>query len=76
MAERSGADHQQLQQFITSSTWSLDAVRARLPWRAVRVVRPEVWEVDDTGFPKDGICSAGVARQYSGTLGSATARSG
>ncbi|MGW9047606.1 IS701 family transposase [Streptomyces lydicus] len=69
MADRLGVDHQQLQQFITSSTWRFDAVRARLAWRAVRVVRPQVWVVDDTGFPKDGISSAGVARQYSGTLG-------
>ncbi|MFE9636964.1 IS701 family transposase [Streptomyces sp. NPDC006463] len=69
MAERLGIDHQQLQQFMTSSTWPVQEVRARLAWRAVRAVRPQVWVVDDTGFPKDGKASAGVARQYSGTLG-------
>ncbi|WP_261993281.1 IS701 family transposase [Streptomyces sp. 3211.6] len=72
MAERLGVDHQRLQQFMTSSTWSVDQVRARLAWRAVRAVRavqPQVWVVDDTGFPKDGKASPGVARQYSGTLG-------
>ena len=30
MAGRLGVDHQQLQQFMTSSTWSVDTVRARL----------------------------------------------
>lgn len=69
MAQRLGIDHQQLQQFMTSSTWLVGDVRARLAWRAVRVVRPQVWVVDDTGFPKDGAASPGVARQYSGTLG-------
>lgn len=54
---------------MTSSTWSVDTVRARLARRAVAVVRPQVWVVDDTGFPKDGVSSPGVARQYSGTLG-------
>ncbi|MFJ9075034.1 IS701 family transposase [Streptomyces sp. NPDC102278] len=69
MAERLGVDHQRLQQFMTSSTWPVADVRARLAWRAVRAVRPQVWVVDDTGFPKDGKASPGVARQYSGTLG-------
>jgi SRSO17 transposase len=69
MAARLGVDHQRLQQFITSSTWSYEQVRDRLARRAVRVLAPEVWVVDDTGFPKDGRCSPGVARQYSGTLG-------
>ncbi|MBT2472703.1 IS701 family transposase [Streptomyces sp. ISL-66] len=69
MAERLGVDHQQLQQFMTSSTWPVEDVRARLAWRAVQAVRPQVWVVDDTGFPKDGKASAGVARQYSGTPG-------
>ncbi|WP_406371723.1 IS701 family transposase [Streptomyces sp. NBC_01550] len=69
MAGRLGVDHQQLQQFMTSSTWPTDIVRAGLARRAVAVVRPQVWVVDDTGFPKDGYASPGVARQYSGTLG-------
>lgn len=69
MAGRLGVDHQQLQQFMTSSTWPVDTVRARLARRAVGMVRPQVWVVDDTGFPKDGVSSPGVARQYSGTLG-------
>ncbi|WP_349372210.1 transposase [Streptomyces sp. G-G2] len=30
MAERLGTDHQQLQQFMTSSTWPVQEVRARL----------------------------------------------
>ncbi|MEV7730462.1 transposase [Streptomyces sp. NPDC087917] len=59
MAERLGIDHQRLQQFMTSSTWPVEDVRARLAWRAVAVVRPEVWVVDDTGFPRDGTASPG-----------------
>ena len=69
MAERLGVDHQGLQQFVASSTWDVAAVRARLAARAVDVVGPDAWVVDDTGFPKDGTSSPGVARQYSGTLG-------
>ncbi len=69
MAGRLGVDRQQLQQFMTSSTWPVDSVRARLARRAVAVVRPQVWVVGDTGFPKDGTSSPGVARQHSGTLG-------
>ena len=69
MAQRLGVDHQQLQQFLTSSTWDYVAVRRRLAAQAVQVIEPRVWVVDDTGFPKDGKASACVARQYSGTLG-------
>ena len=69
MADRLGVDHQRLQQFVTASTWDTQAVRARLARRAIEVVEPVAWAVDDTGFPKDGTASPCVARQYSGTLG-------
>src|SRR4051794_13744043 len=69
MAERLGVDHQGLQQFASSSTWAVKPVRERLARRAIEVIAPEAWVVDDTGFPKDGTASPGVARQYSGTLG-------
>ncbi len=69
MAQRLGVDHQQLQQFLTSSTWDVVGVRQRLAAAAVDLVVPQVWVVDDTGFPKDGKASACVARQYTGILG-------
>ncbi|MFF4345523.1 transposase [Kitasatospora sp. NPDC001540] len=43
---------------------------------AAWAVRPEVWAVDGTGFPKNGKISPGVARQYSGTPGTAPLVSG
>ena len=69
MAERLGVDHQQLQQFVASSTWAVEPVRRRLANLAVVTVKPEAWVIDDTGFKKDGPSSPCVARQYSGTLG-------
>jgi SRSO17 transposase len=69
MAERLGVDHQGLQQFVSSSTWVVEPVRERLARRAVAVIAADAWVIDDTGFPKDGLASPGVARQYSGTLG-------
>ncbi|MFE9492442.1 transposase [Streptomyces sp. NPDC006641] len=69
MAGRLGVDHQQSQQFMTSSAWQVDTVRTRLARRAVAVVRPQVRVVYDTGFPKGGTASPGVSRQHSGTLG-------
>jgi len=69
MAGRLGVDHQGLQQFITSSTWDFEAVRANVARWGVEVIGPDAYVVDDSGFPKDGAASPCVARQYSGTLG-------
>ena len=69
MAARLGVDHQQLQQFVTSSTWDHVEVRRRLARWADGFVAPQAYVVDDSGFPKDGVDSPGVARQYCGALG-------
>src|SRR6266702_7340495 len=69
MADRLGVDHQRLQQFITSSTWDYTAVRRNVARWFAGSQPVEALVVDDTGFPKDGSASPGVARQYSGTLG-------
>jgi len=64
MAARLGVDHQGLQQFITSSTWDVEPVRATLAQWALGVIDPSAYVVDDSGFPKDGVASPCVARQY------------
>ncbi len=56
MAARLGVDHQALQQFVTSSTWDYEAVRANVARWAVDVVDPAAYVIDDTGFPKDVLC--------------------
>jgi SRSO17 transposase len=70
MATRLGEVHYQaLHHFVATSPWDWRPVRRRLAERLVDALEPMVWAVDDTGFPKDGPCSVGVQRQYSGTLG-------
>ena len=61
---------QALQQFIGQSPWPWAPVRKQLAHRLVGALQPAAaWLIDDTGFPKKGTHSVGVARQYSGTLG-------
>lgn len=69
MGTRLGIDYQQLQQFVSSSPWKVEPVRRVLVRRALQLIGPDAWVVDDTGFKKDGAFSPCVARQYSGTLG-------
>jgi len=61
---------QAMQQFIGQSPWDFVPVRKRLAEHMAKEILPTVaWIVDDSGFPKQGKHSIGVARQYSGTLG-------
>src|SRR3954447_10836203 len=62
-------DEQGLQQFITDSPWDDMAVRRRLARRMTAAIEPVGWVIDDTGLPKDGRFSPGVAHQYCGALG-------
>src|SRR3954451_7030375 len=70
---RVGAAHQSLHHFVAKASWDeaavLTAVRGHvLP--AIEAHGPiRSWIVDDTGLPKKGKLSVGVARQYCGQLG-------
>lgn len=63
------AMRQRLQQCVTISAWADDEIWRRVARKVEDEVEPEVFVIDDTGFPKKGRHSVGVARQYSGTLG-------
>jgi len=67
------ATHQSLHHFVAQSGWEdaavLGAVREYVLPRLTAERPIEAWIVDDTGFPKKGTHSVGVARQYCGERG-------
>jgi SRSO17 transposase len=68
------SEHQQLHHFVADAAWSDDAVLSAvrdyvLEQVVPRAGAPEALLIDDTGFPKQGRHSVGVARQYCGQLG-------
>src|SRR4030067_1167171 len=71
MASRlSDGDVQALQQFVNQSPWSSQKVRASLARKVEQEFVPEAyWLIDDVSFPKQGVHSVGVSRQYCGALG-------
>src|ERR687888_1908531 len=62
---------QRLQEFLTNMQWDEeDLNRQRVQKLSAEATLGDgVLVLDDTGFPKQGVASVGVARQYSGTLG-------
>jgi SRSO17 transposase len=69
--DRSPQDYEQgLQQFLSPSPWDERPVRDQLARHLGHTLGGDgLLILDDTGFPKQGTHSVGVARQYSGTLG-------
>lgn len=66
------AKHQSMHHFVAKSEWSDAAVIGRVRDWVVPTLGLEngcYWIIDDTGFPKKGKHSVGVARQYCGQLG-------
>src|ERR1019366_7434611 len=65
--------HQKLQHFIATSPWHDDAVLARVREEVIPRMQDreplQAWIVDDSGMPKKGKLSVGVAHQYCGQLG-------
>lgn len=68
-----GRAHQSLHHLVAVSPWDDQAVLAAVRGRALAAMTKKspvtAWIVDDTGFPKKGKHSVGVARQYCGQLG-------
>jgi SRSO17 transposase len=68
------SEHQRLHHFVADASWSDEAVLQAVHKHVLDEIQahagaPEVLLIDDTGYPKQGTHSVGVARQYCGQLG-------
>ena len=65
--------HQSLHHFVADAPWSDQEMLAQVRREVLPAMQKHgpvvAWIVDDTGFPKQGKHSVGVARQYCGQIG-------
>ena len=65
--------HQSLHHLVADAPWSDDAILGQVRGYVLPAMKAkgsvQGWIVDDTGFPKKGSHSVGVARQYCGQIG-------
>lgn len=67
-----GSDYQGMEQFISSSPWSHEAVMSQVACEADRLIGDEECAglyIDESSFVKKGKASVGVQRQWCGRLG-------
>jgi SRSO17 transposase len=65
--------HQSLHHLVANAPWNDDTMLEQVRRQVLPAMQKDgpvvAWIVDDTGFPKQGKHSVGVARQYCGQLG-------
>src|SRR6202045_3477270 len=68
-----GRMHQSLHHLVADAPWDDEAMLAQVRRAVLPTMQAHgpvvAWIIDDTGFPKQGLHSVGVARQYCGQVG-------